>query len=140
MAISTAKLINTALPIPGFAHTATISKTTTITFPSGTALSNEINFQNPDLFGFAPLVFITPAAWTAARITVQLSLDGVTWSDVHLMTGELATTGTVLANQAHILDGYPLRGISFVRFRSGIAASPVNQAAERIVTVICGTV
>ena len=140
MAISTAKLVNTALPIPGFAHTATISKIVTITFPSGTALSSGIDLRSPDLFGFAPLIFITPAAWTAARVSAQLSLDGITWTDIHMLAGEVATTGTVLANQAHVFDGYPLRGIPFVRFRSGIAATPVNQAAERVVTVICGTV
>jgi hypothetical protein len=140
MPISTAKLANTASPIPVFSHTAAITKTVTITFPSGTALSSSIDLRSPDLFGFNPLILITPAAWTAAVITAQLSLDGTTWSDIHLLTGEFTTTGTVLANQAHVFTAYPFRGMPFVRFRSGTSASPVNQAADRVVTVICGTV
>jgi hypothetical protein len=139
MPISTAKLANAASPIPSFVHQACITKTATISFTSGTALSSAIDLRNPDLFGFTPLILVTPAAWTAAVITAQLSLDGVTWSDMHLLTGEFTTTGTVLANQAHVLSAYPFRGVPFIRFRSGNAAIPVNQAADRVVTVILGT-
>lgn len=139
MPISTAKLANTVSPVPVFSHTACITQTVTIKFSSGTALSSGIDLWNPDLFGFSPLIIVTPAAWTTAVITAQLSLDGVTWSDIHLLAGEFTTSGTVLANQAHVLSAYPFRGVPFIRFRSGNAAIPVNQLADRIVTVICGT-
>jgi hypothetical protein len=141
MPISTAKLANAASPIPTFNHPAVIAKNISVTFTSGSALSSAVDLRSPDLFGFHPIAITTPSAWTTARISVQMSYDGATWTDVHLWnTGEYATTGTALASQTHILDVYPLRGMPFVRFRSGVSASPVNQAADRVVTVICGTV
>lgn len=139
MPISTAKLYDSGHPVPGFAHNATISKIVTIQINSGTALSSGIDLRTPELFGFTPMVVITPSAWDTAKISAQVSLDGVNWLDFHNWDADFESAHTINASEAHTITGYPFRGIPFVRFRSGTANAPVNQTANRTLTIICGT-
>jgi len=139
MPISTAKLYDSGHPVPGFAHNASISKIVTITILSGQSLSSPIDLRNPDLFGFTPMVFITPSAWDAAKVSAQISVDGVNWFNFHLWNSDFESAHTLLASEAHMITDYPFRGIPYVRFRSGTDNAPVNQTANRTITVICGT-
>jgi hypothetical protein len=95
----------------------------------------------PELLGFTPSVIVTPSNWTTAIISLQISIDGgATWCNFHPWTAsDYNTHGTVLANQAHFMNDYPLRGISLFRIRSGTGASPVNQTTDSILTIICTT-
>lgn len=139
MPISTAKLYDTGHPVPSFAHNATISKIITVQINSGTALSSAIDLRTPELFGFTPMVVITPSAWDSAKMSAQVSIDGVNWLNFHEWNSNFESAHTLLASEAHAITGYPFRGIPFVRFRSGTDNAPVNQSADRILTIICGT-
>ena len=77
-----------------------------------------------------------PAAWTAASMTFQaLSPDGSTWLNLINYAGSELTL-TVAAGQFIAIDPTQWKGISSVKVRSGTSASPVNQTAQAIVTLI----
>lgn len=74
-----------------------------------------------------------PAAWTAASITFEVSLDGTTWRQLYFGAGVLtvAAAGGAAANLTFALARDPFIGWRYVRIRSGTTAVPVNQLAER---------
>lgn len=87
-----------------------------------------------DLEGFSLVGFDMPAAWTAAVITLQNSLDGVTFKDVYNSDGtELSFT--VAASRYVLLVPANVYGLTIVKFRSGTAATPVQQAATRAIGI-----
>lgn len=106
---------------------------------NGAAVSTKIDLQRHVL-----VAIIMPAAWTAAGLTFQApryAADGsVTWINVHDDAG--AEVEIVSANapvdraivNASILE--KLAGLHEFRIRSGNAATPVNQAAERRIVVL----
>lgn len=75
-----------------------------------------------------------PAAWTAAPITFQGSIDGgATYSDVYDDGVERTiAAGSVVASRVLPLDGDDWRAFTHVKIRSGTAASPVAQGAQRV--------
>lgn len=84
-----------------------------------------------------------PAAWTAAALTFQASLDdGVTWMDVYddggtelsIAAGSIPTASTRAIVNATILE--KLAGLAMFRLRSGTSAVPVNQGAQRVITLV----
>lgn len=77
---------------------------------------------------------VMPAAWTAAGMTFQGSMDGVTFFDVFNDAGDEYMV-PVLVSQAVILN-VPLT-FPFIKVRSGVTATPVNQGAARSVSLIC---
>jgi hypothetical protein len=121
---------------------ASLTKTQELLIPSGTATSAPLDMTSQELHGYLPVAVLTPATWTSAKLAIQISVDNVSWFSVHqwLTNGPFDTSNAVAANQCHIIDGYVLRGIPYVRFISGTVAVPVNQAANRILTIICSTV
>jgi len=108
------------------------------TIASGASISDAvdmsayaINKDNYRLFGI-----VMPAAWTAANLTFQASFDGgTTWNDVMDATG---TEYTVTAGTSRYIpvDPTPFAAIPMLKIRSGTAAAPVNQAADRALTFI----
>ena len=101
----------------------------TVKIASGDSVSG-----TPDLDGVELEAVVVPAAWTAADLTFQVSVDRTTWSDLLNSTGtEIKITAG--PGKAH-LNPFPDSGMRFMRFRSGTAATPVAQAAERTVTAI----
>jgi hypothetical protein len=121
---------------------AALTKTQIVSIVAGTSQSSTLDMTSPELHGYLPIAVLTPATWTNAKLAVQMSVDNSNWFSVHqwLTNGEFDTSNTVTANTCHIIDGYVLRGLPYVRFISGTTASPVNQTADRILTIICGTV
>lgn len=94
---------------------------------SGTSLSAEVDIGAKLLVGIA-----MPAAWDAAAVTFQVSLDGgATFLDLHNATAEVSLTAA--ANQFIALDPAAYRGVNAIKVRSGTSASAVNQSADRIV-------
>lgn len=87
---------------------------------SGTALSTSIDIANVQ-----PLAIQVPSNWTAADITVQVSRDGSSWFNLFDSAGDEVLIKA--AASRHIALALPLMGIQFLRFRSGTAATPVNQ-------------
>jgi len=105
------------------------SKTATIL--SGASLSSAV-----DTLGLVPVAIIMPAAWTAANITLQASYDGSTYYDVYDLYGtEVLITAST--SRYIILEPDVFYAVRMVKLRSGTTGTPVNQGADRVLTVIC---
>lgn len=111
------------------------SKSTgTVTITSGTAVSGNLNMGAKVLSAI-----IIPAAWTAAALSFQTSDDnGSTWYDVYDDGGTELTiaSAAVVAGRRISVDPSAYAGIDCIRLRSGTTASPVNQGADRIITLV----
>lgn len=85
---------------------------------------------------------VMPAAWTAADLTFQGSVDGTTFDE--LTASDLTAAGTVATLQVHSpaaaqfigLDPAKLRGVNQLKVRSGTSGTPVAQGADRVLTLI----
>lgn len=76
-----------------------------------------------------------PAAWDAAGLTFQTSVDGTTWSDVYLPNGDEYSV-SVAASTWVLLDPTYLEGLGpYIKLRSGSSGSPVNQTADSAIGV-----
>jgi hypothetical protein len=83
----------------------------------------------------SPFAIKMPAAWDAAAITLQTSLDGSAWSNVYIAGGTEYSVTVAAANWV-MLDPTYLKGLgSYIKVRSGTAGSPVNQTAARSIGV-----
>lgn len=74
-------------------------------------------------------------AWTDASVTFQASYDGVDFDDLFLDTAEYVVS-TAAVGRAIILNQEAFYGVRRLKVRSGTAAAPVNQAAERILRLV----
>jgi len=104
-----------------------------VTIPVGTALSNaSADMQNETLVGV-----IMPAGWDAAALTFQGSIDGVTFGNIFTASGELSfPSADVAAGNMLAFDNHLTALVRFVIVRSGVSASPVNQTANRVLTLL----
>jgi hypothetical protein len=94
-----------------------------------------------DLADEALLAIRTPATWTTADLTFMASDDGVTYYDLH----EDGGTEVTIASANMVVDRFigfsealseHFRGIRYLKLRSGVSATPVQQAAARTVPLI----
>lgn len=85
---------------------------------------------------FIPTALLMPAAWDAAAITFLVSerRDG-TYLPLYSSAGT-EVSATVAASRAVALDPTTFAGLRFFKLRSGVAATPVNQTAARLITII----
>lgn len=111
----------------------TFTETGTVTILNGASLSDAINLENRTL-----VAIIMPSTWTAAALTFQFSLDGVNYFNAYSLTAELtATTTPAIANSfINIARTATYDSARYLKIRSGTAAAPVNQAADRVLTVV----
>ena len=79
-----------------------------------------------------------PAAWTAASLTFAGSYDGTTFGPVYWDGAEytISAAGGAVALAVVSLEPSAFAGIPFVRVRSGVAATAVNQGAARTLVVL----
>jgi len=103
---------------------------TTGTIALNASLSGAIAIGNT-----TPVALIMPAAWTAAGLTLQASVDGVAYNDVYDQYGNEVTL-TVSTSRHVLLDPSVLVGMTHVKLRSGTAGVPVVQLAARVLTLI----
>ena len=102
------------------------------TIPSGQSLSSAADTNFEQLVGL-----IMPAAWDAAAISFQAGQDGATFGDVFTAAGELSfPAANVAAGRVLLLDTTLTPGIRWLKVRSGLAATPVNQTAARTITLL----
>ena len=101
------------------------------TIANGASLSNAQRLPP----GHVLVGLIMPAAWTAAGITMQGSVDGVTYGNLYIAAGSEHAL-VVAAATTVILDPTLYLGVPFLKLRSGTAGTPVNQAAARTITLI----
>jgi len=105
--------------------------TKTAAIPSGQSLSPVVDVEWP----MHPIAVIIPAAWTAAVLTFSVSVDGSTYNNLYDDGGNEVT---VQADVDRFITLPPALFAGFVDFkvRSGTSGSPVNQGAERSLTVV----
>lgn len=115
--------------MPGLRH-GLLRSVEVATISSGTALSDEIVCEGKRLAGI-----VMPAAWTAADLTFQGSVDGSRFVDIHDDSG---TEETVTADADRYIPVNPAlwEGVQRIKVRSGTSAAPVNQAADRSIQLV----
>lgn len=100
----------------------------TATIASGASLSAAIDLGGATLSGI-----VVPASWTTANLTFQVSLDGTTWYDLYADGAEVSVAAT--AGKMHRVSIGDWLGWRHVKIRSGTTGAPVNQAADRTLTL-----
>lgn len=88
-----------------------------------------------DLGSLTPLGIVMPAAWDAAGLTFMVSADGTTFYDLY---DDAATEVAVAADASRVvrLDPANWAGFRYIKIRSGTTGSPVNQNADRTLTLL----
>ena len=106
-------------------------KTINVTILSGQSLSDSEWVEGMIVFGFK-----MPDAWTAADLTAQASDDGITWMDIY-DTADAEWSAKVAASRFCLCrtDKPWLGGMKHMRLRSGTAAAPISQDADRIIAL-----
>ena len=101
----------------------------TATILNGASLSDAI-----DTF-CARLGRITvPAAWTAANLTFQVSPDNTNWFNLYDATGAEYTV-VAAASRSIIIPVSDFLSVRYLKVRSGTSGVPVNQGADRALTL-----
>lgn len=102
-----------------------------ITISSGSSLTSTINLAGLRLFSI-----VMPSSWTAANLTFQMSPDGgTTWVNMRDQNGnEIVAVADV--SYGIILNPTQFSSVQYLRIRSGTAASPVAQSADRSLQLI----
>jgi len=106
----------------------------TATIGTGTALSAEVPLGEKTLVGI-----LMPAAWDAASLTFQATTDDTNFAELQDGAGG-AISFTVSAGVFVAVDPAKWRGITGVKVRSGTSGAPVNQTANRTITLVTRTV
>ncbi len=121
--------VSAANPLPiGNAQIATI----TATIASGASLSDAADLGTGRLVGL-----IMPAGWTTASLTFQGSADGSTYFDLYDDATERAiSSSSVVASRFLAMPVADWLMVRAIKLRSGSAATPVNQSAERAITLV----
>lgn len=102
------------------------------TITNGTSLSAAIYCGGQ----YFPCTILMPAAWTAASITFQISYDNSTFYNLYKEDGtEYALTSPAASTAIALTPGY-FAGANYLKIRSGTSGTPVNQGADRIMTVL----
>lgn len=107
-----------------------ITQTQTAMIASGASLSGPIALNAKSLIGIA-----APAAWTAAELTFQVSADdGATFQNLFNESGVEVALNFDAGRFVRLLPD-EWTGFTHIKIRSGPASLPVNQAADRILTL-----
>jgi hypothetical protein len=102
------------------------------TIGAGASLSQDLEVPEPS----AIVGIVMPSTWTAANLTFQGSADGLEAPrNIHNAAGDEYTV-TADADRFIALDPADFAGVRFLRVRSGTAAVPVNQVAERKIRLL----
>lgn len=106
--------------------------TTTVTIASGASLSGAA-----DLDQYTLAAVVLPGTWSTAGLTFQVTYDGTNYFDLSDKDGEVAISSSVaVASKAIALEPYKFLRAAGVKIRSGTSGTPVNQAADRTVTLV----
>jgi hypothetical protein len=102
----------------------------TVTISSGGSLSAAIDLANQGL-----VRIVMPAGWDAAVITLQSSFDGVTYNNLYDQWGGEYTIQAA-ASRSIVLVPADFVAMRYIKLRSGTSGTPVNQTADRIITIL----
>lgn len=102
-----------------------------VTILAGSSVSGTV-----DLVSELVNAFSMPSAWTTASVSLEVSNDRVNWIgtvfDYSGIQSGLYTAA--IAGAAYAVDVVTFAAFRYIRFRSGTAAAPVNQVADRTIT------
>jgi len=84
--------------------------------------------------GTYPAAIVTPSSWTAADLTFQ-GKAGIVYRNLFDDDGNEITV-TAAASRMIILPPDLFRTVNIMKIRSGTSGTPVNQAADRTLTLI----
>lgn len=119
------------------AATGQVTNKMTATIASGQSLSDIVELRPQGRAGACTLATIVmPSAWTSANITFQGSVDGQTFGNVYDDSGAEVTVAAAASRVIVVTASY-FWGIRWIRLRSGTSSVPVNQAAQRTLTLYC---
>lgn len=104
------------------------------TIANASSLSDAIDLNGTTLVGY-----IIPSAWTAADITIQGSADGTNFHDLYNSSGN-EIKHVVDADQFITLSPSGMACLRHIKIRSGTSSTPVNQAAQRVITLVTRSV
>jgi len=90
---------------------------------NGTSLSGVIDLGEAQV-----VAIVTPAAWTAAGLAFQGSVDGTNFFSVVSSAGAEATITTAVNQCILVTQALP----RYIKVRSGTQGTPVNQGADRL--------
>ena len=105
--------------------------TFTVTIANGTSLSGAANIGTLGLFAIQ-----MPAAWTSANLTFQVSMDGTNYFNLFDDTGAEVTWVAAAPNIIQSTNPGRWLPFSYIKVRSGTSGVPVNQGADRILTLV----
>lgn len=103
----------------------------TATILSGASLSDAVPLMGRNITGI-----LVPSSWTAADITMSVSLDGSVYADLYDSAGEVVLTAA--ASVFIGLNIAQIMGFNYVKLRSGTSGTPVNQGADRSILLALG--
>jgi hypothetical protein len=103
------------------------------TIAAGESLSDGVDISAGTL-----LRITTPADWTPANLTFQVSSDGLFFNDVYDVNGREVTIVCGAARGIVIDDIGAVLSAAHLKFRSGSSAHPVPQTASRVFAVAIG--
>ena len=123
--------VGATAPLPVTSGTPT---TLTATIANGASLSDAVAISGK-LVGL-----VVPAAWTAASLTFQGSVDGVNFYNVYDdATERTIASASVVASHYIALTLTHWLGFTHIKVRSGTASAAVNQGAARsIILALAG--
>jgi len=101
-----------------------------VTIAAAASLSSAASCQGRALAGI-----LMPAAWTAADLTFQASVDGTTYGNFYTVAGAEITVIATVDNFIQI-EPSGFSGPLYLKVRSGPAGAAQNQAAARIITLV----
>lgn len=107
-----------------------LRSTETVTIANGASLSDAV-----DISGAAVVGIVMPAVWTAAELTFQASADGTAYNNLYSDDDSEYSVQAAAARYIHIVPS-EFAGIRYLKVRSGTSGTPVNQGAERTVTLV----
>jgi len=103
----------------------------TVTISANASFSSAINCCGLRLFSL-----VVPSDWTSASLTFQTSFDGgMTWVNLLDQSGN-EITAAAAASSCIVLTPTSFASAPYLRVRSGTAALPVLQAADRPIKLI----
>lgn len=103
----------------------------TATIANAASLSDSVSTSRTNIIGL-----IMPAAWTAAALTFQASIDGDNFYDLYDQAGNEFNVPAAASRHIGGLDALAFGSFNYLKIRSGTAATPVNQGAARAITLI----
>jgi hypothetical protein len=101
-----------------------------VTIANGTSLSGAAAIGSGTVVGLDLPVF------TSAGLSFQASADGTTWREVFNSDGTTATSVGASTGDRLVAAPAALAGAAWLKVRSGTSGAPVNQGADRTISLV----